>query len=93
MVCWSGIDVYIITAGWYTRTAFMSPRHYWIEHQCGGDDNGSTTGWNAGPTVMNNATDSSKPALITNYYHQQLSPTATKSAGEGDLEPVLMNVL
>lgn len=61
----------------------MSPHHHRIEHRRGGDDNDSTARFNAGPAVMNDATDGLKPMVINNDYHQRLSPTAAKTAGEG----------
>jgi len=71
----------------------MSPHHRRIECRRGGDDNSSTAGLNAGPAVMNNAIDGSKPAVISNDYHQQLSPMAAKTVGEGVLELAVMNFL
>lgn len=56
-------------------------------------DNGSTAGLSAGPAEMNNATDGSKPAVISNGYHQRLSPSMTKTGGERGLEPAVMNFL
>lgn len=57
MSCQFDVDAYIITAKWYARPALVSPHGRRIEHRHGSDDNGSTTGLNVGPTVMNNATD------------------------------------
>ena len=69
MVCQIDIDVSPITVGWYASLASMSTSSSsdgTLDQHC----LHVTVGLNAAPTVMNNATDGSKPAVINNDYHQ-----------------------
>jgi hypothetical protein len=63
MACWSSIDVYIIIAGWYSRSALMSPHHRWIECWSGGDEQ---------------CHQRFESTVINNDYHQQRPKPSVK---------------